>query len=178
MKKLRAFWQSMWVDVDRRVRLARLLGLVFVTVGFVVIGKAWDGAASKNFVQGQFPYLLSGGFMGLGLIITGCTLLFLASVRSERKVLTDQYEDMLRLLGRNLSRLQLSSNGSAATDAEAETVVAGANAYHRAECKILQGKGGLMNVTVEQASAEGLEPCRVCDPPVASEAGARESTSA
>jgi hypothetical protein len=170
MKKLRALWQSVWVDVDRRIRLGRLLGLTFVTAGFVVIGKAWDGAASKNFVQGQFPYLLSGGFMGLGLIITGCTLLFLATARSERKILTDQYEDMVRLLGRNLSRLQLSTNGSGAeADDTAGTVVAGANAYHRAGCKILQGKDGLMTVSIEQASAEGLAPCRVCEPPRAQE---------
>lgn len=169
MKKLRALWHSMWVDVDRRIRLGRLLGLVFVAGGFVVIGKAWDGAASKNFVQGQFPYLLSGGFMGLGLIITGCTLLFLATARSERKILTDQYEEMVRLLGRNLSRLQLSANGSGAANGPAESVVAGAHAYHRAGCRILQGKDGLMTVSIEQASAEGLEPCRVCDPPRAGE---------
>jgi hypothetical protein len=165
MKRLKALWQSVWIEVDRRVRFGRILGLAFVTGGFIVIGKAWDGAASKNFVQMQFPYLLSGGFMGLGLIITGCTLLFLSTVRSERKILTDQYEEMVRLLGRNLSRLQVSSNGAAANGA-GDSVVAGAHAYHRAECKILQGKGGLMTVSVEQARAEGLDPCRVCDPPV------------
>ena len=162
MKKLKALWQSAWKDVDRRVSLGRILGLTFVTLGFIVIGKAWDGAASQNIVQAQMPYLLSGGFMGIGLIITGCTLLFLSTIRTERKNLTDQYEEMTRLLGRNLSRL--SQQGSA-SNGKVDYVIAGESTYHLPGCRILEGKE-LMTVTVEQAVAEGLDACRVCDPPV------------
>ncbi|MDQ4026332.1 MAG: hypothetical protein M3217_12725 [Actinomycetota bacterium] len=162
MKKLRAAWQSVWVDVDRRVQAGRILGLVFVTAGFVVVGKAWDGAASINFTTGQFPYLLSGGFMGLGLIVTGCTLLLLSTVRGERQVMTDKLDEVTKLLGRTLNRMQLSGNG---VPGSAEQVVAGESVYHRAECKILQGKTGVTTLTVEQAAAEGLTPCRVCEPP-------------
>lgn len=100
--------------------------------------------------------------MGLGLIITGATLLLLSTARSERQVLTDKYEQMSTLLGRNLSRLQFSSNGHALGG---EQVVAGSTAYHRIGCKVLEGKDGLMTVTIEQATAEGLVPCRVCEPP-------------
>lgn len=154
----------MWGDSDRRIRLGRLLGLTFIVVGFIFIGKAWDGAASINFATGQLPYLLSGGFMGLGLIVTGSILLLLASVRAERQVLTDRFDEMATLLSRNLARLGYSANGSGGPQ-----VVAGASAYHRQDCKILQGKEGLMMVSVEQAVAEGLAPCRVCNPPVVSE---------
>jgi hypothetical protein len=165
MKRLRALWQSLFGDVDRRVRLGRILGLLFIAGGFVVIFKAWDGSANiAGRVDSQFPYLLSGGFMGLGLIVTGATLLFLATVRSERKVLTDHFEQMATLLTRNLTRLQFSSNGSSGTK---DQVIAGGSTYHRIGCRVLEGKDGLMTVTVEQASAEGLFPCRVCDPPVA-----------
>lgn len=162
MKKLRAAWQSLWADVDRRVYVGRILGLVFVTAGFVVMGKAWDGAASINFTTGQFPYLLSGGFMGLGLVVTGCTLLLLATVRGERQVLTDKMDEVTRLLGRSLNRMQASSNG---LPGSAEQVVAGENTYHRPDCRILQGKTGLTTLTLEQAAAEGLGRCRVCEPP-------------
>lgn len=162
MKKLRAAWQSVWVDVDRRVYAGRILGLLFVTAGFVVIGKAWDGAASINFTTGQFPYLLSGGFMGLGLIVTGCTLLLLATVRGEREVMSQKFDEVAKLLSRSLTRMQVSSNGVAGSG---EQVVAGETTYHRAECKILQGKTGLTTLTMEQAVAEGLTACRVCDPP-------------
>ncbi|HWL65209.1 MAG TPA: hypothetical protein VNP73_04465 [Actinomycetota bacterium] len=162
MKRLRAFWQSLLGDSDRRVRLGRILGFVFVTGGFIVIAKAWDGAASINFAQGQIPYLLSGGFLGLGLIVTGSALLLLSTIRSERQVLTDIYSETSRLLSRNLARAQFSTNGSGETDGQ---VVATHSAYHRAECKVLQGKQGLTTVTIQQAAAEGLEPCRVCNPP-------------
>lgn len=148
-------------DADRRVRLGRVLGFIFITGGFVVIGKAWDGAANRNFITGQFPYLLSGGFMGLGLIVTGSTMLFLATVRAERQIVTEKLDETLKLLGRNLARLGYSSNGSGPSD----QVVAGASAYHRPGCRILEGKDGLMSVPVEQAVAEGLAACRVCDPP-------------
>jgi hypothetical protein len=162
VKKLRAAWQSLWVDVDRRVHAGRILGLLFVTAGFVVVGKAWDGAASINFTTGQFPYLLSGGFMGLGLIVTGCTLLLLATVRGERQVLTDKFDEISRLLGRSLNRMSVSANGLAGSG---EQVVAGATTYHRPDCRILQGKTGLTTLTLEQAAAEGLGRCRVCEPP-------------
>lgn len=162
VKKLRAAWQSLWVDVDRRVYVGRLLGLLFVTAGFVVIGKAWDGAASINFTTGQFPYLLSGGFMGLGLIVTGCTLLLLATVRGEREVMSQKFDEVTKLLSRSLTRMSASSNGVAGSG---EQVVAGETTYHRPGCKVLQGKQGLVTVTLEQAAAEGLAPCRVCDPP-------------
>lgn len=166
MKRFRALWQSLWGDTDRRVRLGRFLGLMFITAGFVVFYFAWDGSASVNFAQGQIPYLLSGGFMGLGLIVTGATLLFLTTVRYERQLMTDRFDEMTRLLSRNLSRLQISSNGSGGSNGQ---VVAGATTYHRAECKILEGKDGLTTVSVEQAAAEGLERCRVCNPPEAKE---------
>lgn len=164
MKRLRAIWQSVAGDSDRRVRLGRILGLMFMTAGFIVIGKAWDGAASINFAQGQIPYLLSGGFMGLGLIVTGATLLNLATVRAEREISSKQFEEVTRLLGRNLNRLSVSSNGSG-TSAISGQVVTGASTFHRAECRLLEGKDGLSTVTVDQAEAEGLEPCRVCSPP-------------
>lgn len=164
MKKLRALWHSFWMDVDRRVRLGRVLGLAFITIGFIMIGLAWNGAANKNFIPAQFPYLISGGVMGLGMILTGATLLFLATVRSERQLMTEQFEEITRLLGRNLSRLSFSANGAAEASPNGR-VVAGASVYHRADCRVLEGKGGLMTVSVEQAKAEGLEPCRVCHPP-------------
>lgn len=162
MKKLRALWASLWEDVDRRVRMGRLLGLVFVVLGFIVIAKAWDGAASQQYVQQMIPYLLSGGFLGLGLVVLGSVLLFLATIRAERAILTDRFEEMATLLGRNLSRLAVSPNGAGASG---EQVVAGATAYHRPGCRVLEGKDNLMTVTVEQAEAEGLDACRVCDPP-------------
>ena len=149
-------------DTDRRVRLSRLLGLALIVIGFAVIAKAWDGAASKFTLPEMFPYLLSGGFFGLGLVITGAMLLFLGTLRAERQVLTDRYEEMATLLSRNLARMAVSVNGS---ESSGEHVIAGATAYHRPGCRVLQGKDDLMPIPLEQAVGEGLAACRVCDPP-------------
>jgi hypothetical protein len=159
MKRLRAWWQSVFGETDRRIRFGRILGLLFIVAGFVLIGKAWDGAASINFPTGQFPYLLSGGFMGLGLIVTGITLVLLSTVRAEREVLTSKFDELNRLLTRNLSRSQFSANGKSRTE-----VVAGGSVYHRPDCKILSGKQSLDTISVAEAVAEGLTPCRVCEP--------------
>lgn len=142
--------------------MGRIIGFMFMTAGVVMIGLAWNGAANRNFVEGQFPYLLSGGVMGLALVIIGSSLIFLATIRAERELMTDRFDEMIRLLGRNLNRLSVSSNGAGGIKAQ---VVAGETSFHRAECKVLQGKDGLATVTVEQAETEGLEPCRVCQPP-------------
>ncbi len=123
MKRLRALWASVMGDADRRIRLGRMLGFLFVVAGFIAVGKAWDGAANLVRVDSQFPYLLSGGFMGLGLIITGCTLLLLSTVRAERQIFTEKFDEMTRLLSRNLSRMQFTTNGASA--ATGQVVAAG-----------------------------------------------------
>lgn len=167
MKKLRAIWQSLVGDVDRRVRLGRILGLLFIAGGFVIIGFAWNGAASRNFIQGQFPYLISGGVTGLGLIVTGSVLLLIATARAERQVVTDKFDELSLLLSRTLNRMQVSSsNGS--SDHQ-EQVIASSSVYHRAGCKILEGKKDLTTLSVDQAVDEGLSPCRACDPPTVPE---------
>ena len=166
MKKIRAIWASFVGDTDRRVRLQRVLGLTLIVIGFAIIAKAWDGAASKFLITEMFPYILSGGFLGLGLIITGAMLLFLGTLRAERQQLSERYEEMATLLSRNLARMAMSSNG---TSLSGEQVIPGDSAYHVAGCKVLEGKENLLTIPVEQAAAEGLVPCRVCDPPVVAE---------
>lgn len=164
MKRLRAVWQSLWMDVDRRVRMGRVIGLTFMVAGFVLIFFAWNGSASKNIIMAQFPYLISGGVAGMALIVTGSLLLLLSTVRSERQILSDKFDEITRLLGRNLAGLQFSgTNGSGGE--LATKVVAASSHYHRSECKILEGKTGLLTVSLQQALAEGLQACRVCEPP-------------
>jgi hypothetical protein len=168
VKRLKAIWQSLWVDVDRRVRLGRILGLVFVTAGFVLMGLAWNGAASQNLIQAQFPYLLSGGLMGLALVILGASLWMLSTVRGERQVMSDKVDEMIQLLGRTLARSGAGASSAPANGVEVPDVqvIATKDAYHLAGCRILEGKTGLTPITVAQAAAEGLAACRVCEPPI------------
>ncbi|MGH2652443.1 MAG: hypothetical protein ACRDHK_14665, partial [Actinomycetota bacterium] len=143
---------------DRQVRYARLLGLVFVAVGFVAIGLAWNGSARVACVDCQFPYLLSGGATGLGLILFGSALLVMSQLRSERLKLGAQLEE----LGHSLSRVAASADGQTAS-AGAGQVLAGRSTYHRPGCRLVEGKD-LDAVTVEAAVESGLSACRVCAP--------------
>jgi len=102
--------------------------------------------------------------MGIALVITGCTLILLVTLRSERKALHEKFDEMATLLGRNLNRMSATVNG-AASGPGAEHVVAGVTVYHRPGCKILEGKESAVTITVQQAAAEGLSPCRSCEPP-------------
>jgi hypothetical protein len=152
----------MWVDVDRRVRLGRILGLTFITAGFVFIFMAWNGSASQNIIMAQFPYVISGGIAGMALIATGSMLLFLSTIRAERQLMADKFDEVLTLLSRSLAAAQFSTNGG--SDASVKVIAASAH-YHRQECKILEGKQGLTRISLQQAVSEGLQPCRVCGPP-------------
>ena len=57
-------------------KLASYIAIGMILGGFALIALAWNGAASIGYLQGQFPYLLSGGVAGLGLIGAGAGLLF------------------------------------------------------------------------------------------------------
>lgn len=62
---------------------AIIAGVILLVIGGVLITLGWDGAASLDYVQGQFPYLLSGSVPGIALIIIGMSVLVLAVVRRD-----------------------------------------------------------------------------------------------
>ena len=59
------------------------MGLILSGVGVLVLG--WYGAARIDYVQGQVPYLISGGLGGLGLMGAGFTLLLVQESRRRRR---------------------------------------------------------------------------------------------
>jgi hypothetical protein len=130
---------------------------VFLLVGFLAIGLGWNGMAKIAFADGQLPYLLSGGATGLGLILVGATLLIAAQFRDERLKLAEQ----LREVGTAVSKAVAATGGASGGD----LVVAGKSTYHRANCRLVEGKTDVDRVSVEVARLNGLSPCRVCNPP-------------
>ncbi|MBO3734732.1 hypothetical protein [Glycomyces niveus] len=58
----------------------RFLGLLFWMAGGVVLTFAWMGMAELAYVDGQMPYLVSGGAAGLALVVVGSTLILSAAV--------------------------------------------------------------------------------------------------
>ena len=82
--RLRARWRGM----------GGKLGMGFAAVGFALIVVAWNGAAGLDYVQGQLPYLISGGVAGLGLIVIGAALLIVESNRRDRVALEQRLEEL------------------------------------------------------------------------------------
>jgi hypothetical protein len=143
---------------DRQVRFGRILGLFFCVAGFTTIALGWNGTARTAFVDVQFPYLISGGATGIGLIVLGVGLLVMAQVRAERIHLTDE----LSGLGRTVSRS--TAVHASAGSANGGKVVAGPSTYHRPDCRLVAGKTDVDLISVDAARAGGLTACRVCSP--------------
>jgi hypothetical protein len=140
------------------------LGLFFCVAGFAVMWAGWNGAASYNDIRKQFPYLISGGLVGLALVVIGVGLMVIQSQRADRVQLEANLTELRNILER-MTALP-TSNGAAET--ETDLVVAGPGAYHRPACKLVAGRD-LRKMTVQQAESAGLEPCRTCGPDGAGE---------
>lgn len=59
-------------DATERVWL--IAGLALPLLGLIAIAFGWWGASGSAYPAEQIPYLISGGILGLGLIITGAAL--------------------------------------------------------------------------------------------------------
>jgi len=135
------------------------LGLAFCLAGLAVIWAGWNGAGSYNDIRKQFPYLISGGIAGLALVVIGVGLMIIQSQRADRVQLEANLHELRSILER-MTGLP-ASNGAAET--ETNLVVAGPGAYHRPTCKLVAGRD-LRKMTIQQAEAADLEPCRTCAP--------------
>src|SRR5437762_13654937 len=68
VKNLRTRQSLAAIPADRWVLIA---GAIMVPLGIALIILGWYGAAHKALIIQQFPYLISGGILGLGLMLTG-----------------------------------------------------------------------------------------------------------
>lgn len=147
-------------------KLGGQAGILLALVGFVLMFLGWNGAASYNFLPAQFPYLISGGLAGLALVVLGAALLIVQNAREERAILLHALAEIREAVERSAVT---GGNGAAPTALltqaeEAGLVVAGGSSFHRPSCRLVEGRGALQTLTVQQAEAAGLDPCRSCDP--------------
>jgi hypothetical protein len=70
----------------RRNPTATYVGIALCVVGFALIAISWNFAAEIDFIQGQFPYFLSGGLTGIGLILVGVTIMVIETLRRDAEV--------------------------------------------------------------------------------------------
>lgn len=135
-------------------RLGARLGVLLALAGFVAIYLGWNGAASFDDLRQQFPYLLSGGVAGLALVVLGCSAMVLDVARTESAALQASIDALREAIERRDAPEATIPDG----------VVVGASSFHRPDCRTVAGRTGLEVRSKEEATAQGLAPCRVCQP--------------
>jgi len=148
------------------VKLGGLLGIAYCIAGFVLIFLGWNGTASNDTETAQIPYIVSGGIAGLGLVVLGAALIVAHSLRTDRVELRGAIEDLRAAIERGAPAAE-AATGPAAVAAESagdDTVLAGAESYHRPACALVTGQAEAVAMSRPDAVAAGLAPCRVCKP--------------
>lgn len=149
-------WRALVRDNARLLITVALLGAGIV---FVILG--WYGAAHTNILTEQIPYLISGGLLGMGLIIVAGVM---ASGASQERSTDDLRREIARALAsmnsgapdRGVRADAFSSNGHHVF------VVPGGRSYHVAGCPILEGKEGVKELLPAQAAESGYAACKLC----------------
>jgi hypothetical protein len=144
-------------------KLGGKLGVAVCTLGFVVIFLGWNGAASFNDLRQQFPYLVSGGVAGLGLVVIGAALLLIEAMRTERGELQATLLELRAALETSAATTPVSALPALVAEG---AVVAGASSYHRPTCRLVEGRDDLEVIAEAEATERGLAPCRICTPDV------------
>lgn len=80
------------------------VGVAVVLIGFVLLAITWGQVAGETVVAAQLPYFVSGGLVGLGLIMVGLTTVSIAAKRRDAQLRAQQIE----LLAAALDELRLS----------------------------------------------------------------------
>ena len=137
------------------MRIAALL----MIAGFVLMALAWNSAAETGAVARQIPYLLSGTFPGLGLVLLGGVIALVVEFRRAASEMASRVEEALGSVGHDTPR------GLTAVPTDGSAVVAGRTTYHVPSCRLVEGRSDLQVMSPADAIERGLAPCRICEPP-------------
>jgi hypothetical protein len=147
-----------------------IVGGTLMPLGVVLIILGWAGAARTPLPFEQNDYLISGGILGLALVVAGGFVYFAywqtVRVRESRT----QAADLTAAIGR-LETL-LAGGAAAGGTAGAKAGAAGGSAksfvatasgsiFHRPDCAAVAGREDLSKVDPAKTK---LRPCRICSP--------------
>jgi hypothetical protein len=140
-----------------------MAGALLMPLGVLFIILGWVGASRTPLPFEQNDYLISGGILGLALVIAGGFVYFAywqtVGIRESR--------DQSAELSQAIRRLEMLLAGGTTTPSgitiAAETFVAttGGSIFHRQDCAAVAGRTDLSPV---DPAATDLRPCRICTP--------------
>lgn len=140
-----------------------IVAAVLLPLGLVVIGLGWYGASHTPYLFEQVPYLISGGLIGLGLVLVGGLVYFgswIARAAAQQQQTGQELAGLLReirdeLRSRPTGEVRKPTNGQPTFVATAK-----GSMLHRPDCSVVAGREDLHPVSADA----GLAPCGLCTP--------------
>jgi hypothetical protein len=160
--------------LDLRNTWQVVVGAIVLPMGIAVIILGWAGAAHGRVDQQQIPYLISGGILGLALVIIGCFFywahwlyrIYDQADLQHQETMREQAEFHRQLLaavgGGRVAAADLGTTAVPAAGASYVATPTGSN-VHLPDCAIVANRSdGLRQVS--RVEAEKMKPCRICEP--------------
>jgi hypothetical protein len=144
-----------------------VVGGVLMPLGVLLIILGWVGASRTPLPFEQNDYLISGGLLGLALVISGGFVYFAywQTVRIQES--REQSRELISAMGRLESLLTsgvsmgTSSGGSNGAPGATFVATASGSIFHRPDCTVVSGRTDLSAVNPDRTK---LQPCRICTP--------------
>ena len=111
------------------------LAVIMMAAGFLLIVLGWNGAANLDFVQGQIPFVISGGIAGLGLLGGGIGLTLVLEIRRSNAVLEAKFDELIQAVG----------GGVTSSDTQRMTTLVGSGNLTERQRKALERAGAGAN---------------------------------
>jgi len=171
----RDFWVWVWASVRP------LVGWILALLGAVALFLGWWGVSGQALTAKQLPYLISGGLVGIALIVLAAVFLATEDWRRQMKrldALEHKIDELHHLLTTDVPiapgtppatapapRAAARSNPAVSVVGPVTLALPTGTVYHRAGCALIAGKAAAAPVDAAAVAERGLAPCRVCDPP-------------
>lgn len=134
-----------------------IVGAMLVAGGLAAIVIGYFGVSGTIHVGLQIPYVVSGGLLGLALVVAGSALLVLHWQGRQTRLLLRLLEEV-----NTVPRPEpVESDGPSANGMV--LVAKGARTFHEADCLLVKDKQ-TSRMRPRTAVSRGLTPCRVCEP--------------
>ena len=141
-----------------------IIGGVLMPLGVLLIILGWVGASHTPLQFEQTPYLISGGILGLALVVAGGFTYFaywqtlrVRESREQTVAITDALARLESLLASGAS----TTGGSAAGVTAGYVATPNGSIFHRPDCSVVAGRTDLTSVNPQRTK---LDPCRICAP--------------
>lgn len=147
-----------------RDRWLLVVGGVLLPLGLLLVMVGWFGSSSTPLVFEQVPYVVSGGLLGLGLVVAGGFVYFsywqtllVRDGRQQQAHLGELSASVLRIEA--LLASSLTGRGLSTTDRFVATATG--TMLHRPDCPSVVGSASVREVSPD---APGLTACGMCRP--------------